>query len=137
MPKIKIDPADKAFSQWIRLRDGRCLRCQSQVRVNDKGEPVSHQASHFQGRGKENTRFDPENVCTLCTGCHMYLTAHPAEHYAWQIARLGQQKVDDIVLRSNLYRKKDRKAEALFWKQELKNQTWKSPATPKKESAVA
>jgi hypothetical protein len=123
MPKIKIDTADKLFSQWVRLRDGKCLRCGSKVEFNGKGEPVSHQASHFQGRGKENTRFDPDNVCTLCMGCHMYFTAHPAEHYQWQVQRLGQDKVDQLVLKSNLHKKKDRQLEAFYWRQELKKLT--------------
>lgn len=118
--KIQIDRADKVFSQYIRLRDGKCLRCSSTVRYNEKGLPVSHQASHFQGRGKENTRFNEENVCTLCTGCHMYLTANPAEHYQWQVERLGQAKVDEIVLWSNQYVKKDRKSQAIYWGQKLK-----------------
>ena len=107
--KIKIDKADQLFSQYIRIRDGKCLRCKSPVEFNDKGLPVSHQASHFQGRGKEATRFDPDNVCTLCMGCHMYFTAHPAEHYQWQEQRLGQKLIDDLILRSNSYVKKDRK----------------------------
>lgn len=117
--KIKIDPADKYFSQYVRLRDRKCLRCESKVRFNDKGLPVSHQASHFQGRGKENTRFNLDNVCTLDTGCHMYFTAHPAEHYEWQVKRLGQALVDSLVLLSNTYCKKDRISEAIYWKQRL------------------
>lgn len=118
--KIKIDPADKLFSQWIRLRDKKCLRCNSLVLFNTKGLPITHQASHFQGRKKEATRFDPENVVTLCTGCHMYFTAHPAEHYAWQVARLGEEAVQALVIRSNSYQKKDRVAEKLYWQQKIK-----------------
>src|SRR4051794_26096708 len=119
MPKITIDPADKAFSQWIRLRDGKCLRCRTPVKLNEKGLPVSLQASHFQGRGKENTRFDPDNVCALCYGCHQYFTSHPGEHYTWQVDRLGQAKVDEVVLKSNLYCKKERKLEAIYWRGKL------------------
>jgi hypothetical protein len=122
--KVKIDLADKYFSQWIRLRDMKCLRCGSPVKLNTKGLPITHQASHFQGRGKENTRFDPNNVITLCTGCHMYFTANPAEHYQWQVERLGQQKVDEIILKSHLYIKKDRKLQAIYWKQQLKEYSW-------------
>lgn len=118
--KIKIDPADRAFSQWIRLRDRECRRCHSPVELNDKGLPVSHQASHFQGRGKENTRFDPNNVDTLCGGCHRYFTSHPGEHYVWQVSVKGQNVVDSIVLASNLYKKKERKLEAIYWNKELK-----------------
>lgn len=120
MKGIKLDPADIAFSQWVRLRDGMCLRCKTPVQLNGKGLPVNLQASHFQGRGKENTRFDPDNVCALCMGCHAYFTAFPAEHYMWQVERLGQTKVDEVVLKSNMYCKKDRKLQAIFWRQELK-----------------
>ena len=73
------------------------------------------------GRGKENTRFDPENADALCYGCHRYLTAQPAEHYAWQVKRKGQKVVDALVLRSHQYKKKDRKMEKLIWEQALKN----------------
>lgn len=118
--KVTRDPADDAFSKWIRLRDMVCLRCLSSVKLNHKKMPVSHQASHFMGRRKENTRFDPENVCTLCSGCHLYFTAHPAEHYQWQVARLGETTVESLILRSNMYCKKDRTSEAIYWRQKLK-----------------
>lgn len=118
--QIKRDKADTVFSQWIRLRDGECRRCHSSVRLNDKGLPVSHQASHFMGRKKEATRFDPENVDTLCGACHMYFTAHPALHLAWQVETKGQSVIDQVILRSNTYHKKDRQAEFLYWSNKLK-----------------
>lgn len=116
---IKIDAADRAFSQWIRLRDRECRRCGSSVKFNAKGLPVSHQCSHFQGRRKENTRFEPLNCDTLCGGCHSYFTANPAEHYRWQVEKKGQEVVDQIVLLSNMYKKKDRQAELLYWRNEI------------------
>jgi hypothetical protein len=118
--KLKLDPADKVFSQYIRLRDKKCKRCHSPVQFNAQGLPISHQASHFQGRGKENTRFDPSNVDTLCGGCHQYFTANPGEHYEWQVQEKGQQKVDQIILASNMYLKKDRLSQKIYWTQRLK-----------------
>lgn len=118
--KITRDKADDVFSKYIRLRDNKCRRCSSPVKLNSKGDPVSHQASHFQGRRKESTRFDEENVDCLCTGCHMYFTANPAEHYMWQVNTKGQKTVDLIVLRSNQYQKKDREMAYLYWKERLK-----------------
>ena len=118
--KVSIDAADKIFSQYIRLRDKECRRCHSPVQYNAKGEPVSHQASHFQGRRKESTRFDEENVDCLCTGCHMYFTANPGEHYQWQVKTKGQKTVDLIILRSNTYMKRDRQMAKLYWSQRLK-----------------
>ena len=107
--KIKIDPADKYFSLYIRERDNNiCRKCGGQSGL---------QCSHFQGRRKEATRFDPANADCLCFGCHAYFTANPFEHVQWQLATKGEQTVNEIVVRSNSYKKKDRKMEALIWKQ--------------------
>lgn len=118
--KIKRDKADIIFSQYIRLRDMECRRCHSPVQLNDQGLPITHQASHFQGRGKESTRFDEENVDTLCGGCHRYFTSHPGDHYEWQVKIKGQKLVDAIILRSNQYLKKDRELAFIYWNQRLK-----------------
>lgn len=118
--KVTRDPADDAFSQWIRLRDKECRRCHSKVRFNGKGLPVSHQASHYKGRRKENSRFDPDNVDTLCGGCHGFFTENPNLHDEWQIRVKGQDKVDEIILRSNFYKKRDRMAELIYWRAKLK-----------------
>lgn len=119
--KIKRDAADDIFSKYIRKRDKMCRRCHSPVEFNAKGDPISHQASHFQGRGKESTRFDEENVDTLCGGCHMYFTSHPGDHYQWQVKVKGQKTVDAIILRSNMYMKKDREMAKLYWTQRYKD----------------
>lgn len=121
---IKLDQADIWFSKYVRLSQGECQRCHSKVKLNDNGDPISHQASHFQGRRKEATRYDLENVDTMCSGCHRYFTAFPYEHVQWQIATKGENKVNEIIIRSNTYVKKDRKMQALIWKQaylDLKN----------------
>ncbi len=118
---MKTDPADQYFSKYIRLRDGECRRCHSLVEFNANGDPISHQNSHFQGRRKENTRFDPSNADCLCGACHMYFTANPAEHYLWQVAQKGQNTVNEIIVRSSSYCKKDRKLAAMVWKQAYKD----------------
>ena len=108
--KIKIDPADTAFSQYIRIRDGKCVRCGSPVKFNDKGMPVSHQASHYYGRGRESTRFDPENVDTLCFGCHKIWGSDDKEGYRnYKMKQLGQKGFDRLTLRANTHKHKDRK----------------------------
>lgn len=126
MGKIKIDPADRAFSNYIRTRDNwTCQRCGKQYTP-----PTSAlHCSHFQGRGKEATRFEPDNCDALCYGCHRYFTAQPGEHYQWQVKRKGQATVDRLILQSNTYKKKARKDEALIWKLALED------LTKKRESA--
>ena len=115
---VKIDVADQAFSKYIRTRDNwTCQRC------NKRYEPPTNalHCSHFMGRGKENTRFEPDNADALCYGCHRYFTAQPALHLAWQVERKGQERVDSLVIQSNKYKKKDRKSEVLIWRQAIKD----------------
>ena len=117
MGKIKIDKADKVFSQYIRTRDNwTCQRCKK------KYEPPTSalHCSHFMGRGKEATRFDENNADAMCYGCHQYFTSHPAEHYMWQVGKKGQKTIDMLVLRSNQYHKKDRQMAYLYWSERLK-----------------
>lgn len=114
---MKLDPADKAFSLYIRTRDNwTCQRCGKQYTPPTQ----ALHCSHFMGRGRENTRFDPENASAHCYGCHRYLTAHPTEHIAWKVAQVGQAKVDELILKSNMYCKKDRIAEKIYWRQKLR-----------------
>lgn len=108
--KIKIDRADQTFSQYIRLRDGKCMRCGSRVELNDNGLPISHQASHYFGRGRENTRFDPENLDTLCWGCHQQWGSTNREDYRkFKIDQLGEKRFKLLSMRAEQYCKKDRK----------------------------
>lgn len=113
----KIDRADKYFSLWVRHRAGwNCERCGKHY------EPPTNllHCSHFVGRGKESTRFDPDNANALCFHDHQFFTSHPQEHYQWQIEKKGEKLVKEVILRSNMRCKKDRKMQALAWKQALK-----------------
>lgn len=105
---IKITPADKIFSQYIRLRDKQCVRCHSAVRLNPSGLPISHTNSHYYGRGKQATRFDPENCDTLCYACHTNWGSNSKEDYKqFKINQLGEKHFDLLTLRANSYHKKD------------------------------
>lgn len=88
--KIRIDPLDTLFSQYIRLRAIKdvhgCERC-----LTWKADYKALQCSHFIGRAKKSVRWDEDNAAALCMGCHGYLTAHPLEHVEWFKARLGDR----------------------------------------------
>jgi len=114
---VKIDKADRAFSLYIRTRDNwTCKRCGTYY------EPPTSalHCSHFMGRGKENTRFNELNADAMCYGCHRYFTSHPALHMEWQIKTKGQEVVDELILLSNLYKKKNREMDYLYWSARLK-----------------
>lgn len=110
------------MSQWVRLRDGRCMRCKSPVQLNDKGMPITHQCSHYFGRRKEGTRFEPDNCDTLCHGCHRYWEKEDREAYReFKMKQLGPQRHATLHLQANSYHKKDRLMEKLKWQQALKD----------------
>lgn len=119
--KIRLDPADKVFSQVIRLRDKKCVRCGSPVKFNEKGIPVTHQNSHYFGRGQESTRYNKNNCDTLCYGCHVIWGSKEREDYRdFKINQLGQKGFDLLLLRSKTPQKKDRKLELIKAKEQLK-----------------
>ncbi len=117
--KIRLDKADTTFSQYIRTRDSwSCVRCGMYYAP----PTTSLQCSHYFGRGKESTRFDPENCDALCWGCHHYWGSVNREDYRnFKIKQLGQKGFDALTLRANSYKKKDRKMAYLEAKELLKS----------------
>jgi len=113
--RIRIDPLDTLFSEFIRKRaKGICERCGSY-----KGWK-SLQCSHFFGRVKKSVRWDEENACALCFGCHMHFTSQPIEHFYWFLERLGEEKFDLLVARTNqTHPKPDKEAITLYYQQKL------------------
>jgi hypothetical protein len=108
--KIKLDAADRVFSLYIRIRDGRCMRCGRLGRPNKDGHPViGLQCSHYHGRRKEATRYDPENCDAICAGCHQYFDENRDEYTAMKKLKLGERAFNMLKLRSQSYCKKDRK----------------------------
>lgn len=105
--KIKINPLDKLFSEFIRKRavlTGGCECCGKDARWQDL------QCSHFIGRRKQATRYDPDNACGLCFSCHLYLGEHPYEHTAFFTKRLGSEGLERLVIKGNTVTKLDKEA---------------------------
>lgn len=122
MKGIKVDKSDKFFSWYIRGRDKQCVRCHSPITYNHRGKPNNHTNSHFFGRAKESTRFDPLNCDTLCFGCHRIWGSDDREAYRdFKIKQLGQKEFDRLTLRANTYQKKDRAMSLLYVKELLKS----------------
>jgi len=112
--RIRIDKADTVFSQYIRLRDKKCMRCGLLVQFNGAGMPINHQISHYFGRGRENTRYDPENADTLCWGCHQIWGSEEKEEYRnFKIKQLGMNGFKILQMRANTYCRRDRKLSLL------------------------
>lgn len=95
---MKRDAADRRFSLMIRERDGfTCQRCFHTHLPNSQGLHCAHMFS----RGKLATRFDPENACALCYGCHRWLDTHPDLKRLFFLERLGEERFMDLERRSN------------------------------------
>jgi hypothetical protein len=116
---IKIDKADRVFSEFIRLRAKKCQNC-GRRGEGEKGI-TGLQASHYYGRRKESVRFDEENVDVLCVGCHIELgTNNKPAYKEFKIKQLGEKGFDLLTLRANTPGKKDRKLAYLVYSQLLK-----------------
>ena len=116
--KIRINPLDTLFSQYIRLRAIKlvhgCERC-----LTGKVDYKGLQCSHFFGRAKKSVRWDEDNAAGLCFGCHQYLGSHPLEHTEWFKSRLGE-KFDLLQARARTpTRYIDRKAIEIYYKAKI------------------
>ena len=121
--KIKIYKEDSLFSQFIRLRDKKCVRCFSRVEFNDNGMPVTHQCSHYWGRGAWGTRHDPFNCDTLCFACHRLWGGDERREYEkFKRKQLGEKEYLKLQLRAHTPAKKDRKLALLYVNQLLEEQ---------------
>ena len=95
---MKRDKADREFSRSIRERDGyTCQRCFTTYIEGHRGLHCAHMFS----RGKKATRWDEENACALCYGCHRWLDGHPDLKREFFRQRLGEDAFAELELRSN------------------------------------
>jgi len=140
--KIRIDPLDTLFSEFVRKRAmarmGGCERCLTPKFdiQKDNGDVMPAwkqlQCSHFVGRSKHSVRYDEDNAVGLCPACHMYFTAHPLEHIRWFEAQLGEEKFDWLNARSVMPLKPDRDLIAIYLRQKIAELDGTKPVKPKK-----
>ena len=105
--KIKIRPADKEMSTYIRLRDGGV--CQYKFKCFGA---QGTDCSHFQKRRKESVRFDPENCDLACRKCHYFVENDPIGQKTleeWKLKQLGQKRYNALLIRANMTQRKDDK----------------------------
>jgi 5-methylcytosine-specific restriction endonuclease McrA len=112
--RIKSDPADVAFSQYIRAKYPRCQVC---------GKP-STQVHHFKGRRFQSVRFSEDNAWAVCFTCHRRFHEEPDWAVWQQMNRLGgQSKYDLFIFNTNQIKQRssvDKKEIAKHFRDELK-----------------
>jgi len=120
---VKLRANDRKFSNYIRARDNwRCVACGDKSKDYSENRQGLH-CSHFFGRGRENTRFDPLNCVALCRHHHLYAWGHSDgrdEYKAYMIKRIGQDEFDKLEVRAHMTKKRDDKLDALGIEQLLK-----------------
>lgn len=102
MSGIKIKPADRWFSKCIRERSNwTCDVCHKQYEENSMGL----HCSHYFSRRHRAVRYDPDNVTSMCYGCHNRLGGDPDDFRRWMVERVGEglidilrEKRDDVML---------------------------------------
>lgn len=120
MLKVRISPLDRLFSEFVRKRAiklvGGCERC-----LTWKRDYKELQCSHFFGRAQKSVRWDEDNACGLCFGCHQYFGSHPLEYVEWFKQRLGVVKFDLLQVRAWIsYPKPDKEAIRLYFKEQIR-----------------
>ena len=84
MLKIKRNPLDELFSEFIRLRaNGYCQRC-----LQYKGFK-NLQTCHFHGRARLSVRYDPDNAIGGCADhIHLIVSIPPKHAVAYVVKNL-------------------------------------------------
>ncbi len=113
--KIRIDPLDVLFSRFIRLRaKGQCERCLQEVDFKRL------QTAHFDGRARKSVRWDEDNACACCCGCHRYLDAHPIEKIEFFKKLLGEEGFEALQGRMRQIGMPDKKMIEIYLKEKIK-----------------
>jgi 5-methylcytosine-specific restriction endonuclease McrA len=98
--------ADRAFSLYIRERDGECLA--------DPPHAGNLQCAHLITRSYKAIRTVPENAVALCQKHHLYFTHRPLEWREWVEDRFPG-RWDKLKTAALTYERVDWKAEAEFY----------------------
>lgn len=121
--RIKIRRTDTLFSDLIRERDKwTCQRCQRQYDPNSTSDRLALHTSHYWSRGKESTRFEPDNCIALCMACHL-LWGHGDQrdqYKEFMVKRLGEARFKSLMVQANTYKKRDDKMDLLVINQLIK-----------------
>lgn len=94
---IKRNTTDKLFSDIMRTRANFiCERCHRDFSQRKEICDVSH----FITRGNKRTRWDAENVCVFCRGCHELMGKNPGIYTTFMQYKLGLENYYKLMIRS-------------------------------------
>ena len=92
MMKVSLNPLDKLFSQYIRMRAMSrvhgCERCGAW-----KADYKQLQCAHLISRWHKSTRWDEDAAVGLCGGCHLWIDHEAEEKLELLKSIIGEDKV--------------------------------------------
>lgn len=94
--------ADKVFSNFIRERDDwTCQLCDG-WHGEGSGQRRNLHCSHFWGRARKSTRFDPDNCIAACYSCHYWkLEKEKQGRYRdLMLKRLGKERYNQLEIKA-------------------------------------
>lgn len=98
LPKLKAE-LQIIFNSYIRERDRNqpCISC---------GQFKTLQAGHFfPVKGYDSLRFNEDNVHGECAGCNCFDEGHLIGYYENLIARIGNERLEELKERARAYKK--------------------------------
>lgn len=105
-----MEKADRAFSKYIRARDGKCLSC---------GSSEFLQCAHLITRSYKSIRVNELNAVALCRSCHVKYTHKPLEWRQWVETRYPG-RWDELKGVALEYGKVDWQFQARYWTERVK-----------------
>jgi hypothetical protein len=87
---------DDYFSLKVRARDGQCMKplC---------GKTEGLQCAHIFTRSRQSTRWDMNNMITLCAGHHKFWAhQYPEKFTEWIISRMGKEEYLKLQRKSDM-----------------------------------
>lgn len=106
--KIRIDKLDALYSVILRKERPVCECCRRRK---------STQVHHFFSRRNNSVRFDDTNCWCLCFACHRKFHEDPVFAREMMLNRIGQEELDNLTIKKNMYHKIDYKIMEIYLKQ--------------------
>ena len=96
--KYWIRKTQRAFNQWIRLRDGDdpCISCHTTQPGHDSRGGL-WDCGHYRSIGSApHLRFDERNAHKQCKKCNQQLSGNIVEYRKRLLVKIGEQALEDL-----------------------------------------
>ena len=93
---------DEMWSYVVKARAfNTCQRCGQRIDDEKHGlNTMANDPHHIFSRGKDSTKYDPDNGICLCRNCHNWAGDHPKECRAWIISIKGEEWYHKLKVKS-------------------------------------